>query len=141
MLSGFFSHSKEHSSCDNLAKIHFDYPPNDEHLYDAPLWFGIRDPEPTIAQGRGDVYHHSGSNPKTDTVVDIISAFLVLGCHAASDISDHDPGMACDQMISGDFIPSRKQISVDSGNNTSMFWHERLLVAAPSGAISAENRG
>ena len=56
----------------------------------------------------------------------------MLGCHAASDISDHDPGMACDQMISGDFIPSRKQISVDSGNNTSMFWHERLLVGAPS---------
>jgi hypothetical protein len=38
--------------------------------------------------------------------------------------------MACDQMISGDFIPSRKQISVDSGNNASMFWHERLLVGA-----------
>jgi hypothetical protein len=31
------------------------------------------------------------------------------------------PGMAYDQMITGDFIPSRKKVTVDPGNNNSMF--------------------
>ena len=31
------------------------------------------------------------------------------------------PGMAYDQMITGDFIPSRKKVTVDPGSNNSMF--------------------